>query len=162
MSEEPKPTAGPLDEVDRAILTELQREGRISLAELGRRIDLSGAATHSRIRRLEQQGYVRGYAALLDRELAGYDMLCLVRVSLERHQPETVEAFRRTVQGIPEVIECYHVTGDADYVLKVAIRNRKDLERFLVDRLTGIPGVARLNTSVVLTAVKETTVLPLG
>ncbi|MCO6450104.1 MAG: Lrp/AsnC family transcriptional regulator [Caldilineales bacterium] len=150
-----------LDDLDRMILELLQENGRISNADLARAINLSAPATHARIRRLEQEGIVDRYVALLDREQVGYNMLCFVRVSLEKHHIDQVQTFRAAVQKMPEVLECYFVTGDADYLLKVAVRNREDLEQFLVDRLTPTPGVARVYTSLVLTEVKSTTALPL-
>ena len=88
-------------------------------------------------------------------------MLCFVHVSLQLHQSQQVEGFERAVAGMPEVLECHHVTGEFDYLLKVAIRNRNDLKRFAVERLTPIPGVARIYTSLVLSEVKSTTALPL-
>lgn len=150
-----------LDDLDKAILEALQSDGRLTHAELARRIHLSPPAAYARVKRLEQEGYIRGYVALLDRERAGFDMICFVRVSLAMHQPEQVEHFRAAVQQMPEVMECHHVTGDFDYLLKVVVRNRKDLERFLVERLTPTPGVARLYTSLALDEVKATTSLPL-
>ena len=99
--------------------------------------------------------------ALLDPAKIGYDMLCFVRVSLQLHQSQPVERFGEIIQDMPEVLECHHITGEYDYLLKVAVRNRKDLERFAVERLTPIPGVARINTSLVLSEVKSTTVLPI-
>jgi DNA-binding Lrp family transcriptional regulator len=150
-----------LDETDRAILEILQNQGRISNAELARQVELSPPATHARLRRLEESGYIRRYAALLDFEKVGYDMLCFVMVSLQLHQSQQVEGFKQAIQGMPEVLECHHVTGEYDYLLKVAIRNRKDLERFAIERLTPIPGVARIQTSLVLSEVKATTALPL-
>ncbi len=150
-----------LDELDKAILEELQTDGRVSNAELARRINLSPPATHTRLRQLEQRGYICRYAALLDRERAGYDMLCFVHMSLQLHQQEQIDTVRTAISHMPEVLECYHVTGEFDYLLKVVIRNRKDLERFVMNRLTPIPGVARVYTSLVLTEVKSTTALPL-
>ena len=150
-----------LDDLDIRILSILQRDGRISNADLARQISLSQPATHARLRRLEERGYIDRYVALLDREQAGYDMLCFVRVSLEQHQIQHVERFRAAVMEMPEVMECHFVTGDFDYLLKVVVRNRKDLERFVLHRLTSIPGVARIYTSLVLSAVKSTTALPL-
>lgn len=150
-----------LDALDRAILKHLQADGSLSNAELARRINLSPPAVHARVKRLEESGYIRGYAALVDPEKAGFDMLCFVHISLQMHQPRQVEDFRAAVREIPEVLECYHVTGEYDYLLKVVIRNRRDLERFAIERLTPIPGVARIHTSLVLTEVKSTTVLPL-
>jgi Lrp/AsnC family leucine-responsive transcriptional regulator len=149
-----------LDNLDRAILYALQINGRMSNVELAQRINLSPPATHARIKRLEQRGYIRQYVALLDQEKVGYDMLCFVNISLQLHQPEQVEAIREAIREMPEVLECYHVTGEFDYLLKVVIKNRKDLERFVIDRLTSVPGVARIHTSLVLNQVKSTTELP--
>jgi DNA-binding Lrp family transcriptional regulator len=150
-----------LDKLDEAILRELQANGRVSNVELARRVHLSPPAVHARVRRLEKCGLVRRYVALLDRELAGYDMLCFVQLSLQRHQPDQVRAVKEAIQKMPEVLECHHVTGEYDYLLKVAIRNRKDLDRFVVEQLTPVPGIARVHTSVVLSEVKATTALPL-
>ncbi|PWH17787.1 MAG: AsnC family transcriptional regulator [Anaerolineae bacterium] len=150
-----------LDDVDKGILRALQHEGRLSNVDLARAVHLSPPATHARLRRLEREGYIRHYTAVLDREKTGYDLLCFIHVSLQMHQLEQVEKFRAATRQMPEVLECHHITGEYDYLLKVALRNRKDLERFLVDRLTPIPGVARIHTSLVLTEVKATTALPL-
>jgi len=150
-----------LDGLDRAILKILQTNARISNVELARRVNLSPPAIHARLKRLEQQGYIREYAALLDREKVGYDMLCFVHINLQLHQHEQVETVRNAIQNMPEVLECYHITGAVDYLLKVVVHNRKDLERFVMHRLTPIPGVARIQTSLVLTEVKCTTALPI-
>ena len=150
------------DECDLEILRTLQIDGRISNADLARRINLSPPATYARVRRLEEQGYIRRYVALLDLDMAGFDLLCFVHVSLQLHQLQQVDGFKQAICQMPEVLECHHVTGEYDYLLKVVLRNRKDLERFAVERLTPIPGVARIHTSLVLSVVKETTALPLG
>ena len=150
-----------LDNVDKAILRTLQIDGRLSNVELARKISLSPPATHTRLRRLEKDGYIRQYTAIVDREKAGYDLLCFIHVSLQMHQLVQVDKFRKLVRQMPEVLECHHITGEYDYLLKVVLRNRKDLERFVVDRLTPIPGVARIHTSLVFTEVKTTMALPL-
>lgn len=150
-----------LDDLDRAILNELQQDGRVSNVELARRVNLSPPAVHARIRRLEEQGYIQQYAAILDRERAGYDMLCFIHISLQLHQSTQVNRFRLEVMDMPEVLECHHVTGEHDYLLKVVIRNRHDLERFVMDRLTPIPGLAKIQTSLVLREVKVKTAIPL-
>ena len=150
-----------LDELDIAILRELQDDGRISNVELARRINLSPPATHARIKRLEEQGLIRQYVALLDPVKVGYDMVCFVSISLQLHQSEELEAMRRRISRMPEVLECFHVTGEFDYLLKVVVRNRQELQHFVVERITPMPGVARIYTSLVLAEVKSTTSLPL-
>lgn len=150
-----------LDEMDQAIVRELQVSARISNAELARRVHLSQPALHSRVRRLERRGFIRRYVALLDREMMGFDLLCFIHVRLQLHQFDQMEAFRRSIQALPQVLECHHVTGEYDYLLKIAVRNRKELEQLVINKLTPIPGVAHIQTSLVFTEVKNTTELPL-
>lgn len=152
----------PLDEIDLMILRELQVDSSVSNVELARRVSLSPPATHVRVKRLEQLGIIQRYVAVLDRERLGYDMLCFITVSLQLHQPQATERFQQMVLEMPEVLECHQVTGDYDYLLKVAIRNRDDLRRFLMDHLTPIEGVAQIHTRIVLNETKSTTVLPLN
>jgi Lrp/AsnC family leucine-responsive transcriptional regulator len=150
-----------LDELDLAILRELQADGRISNVELAQRINLSPPATHTRLKRLQEQGTIRQYVALVDQEQMGFDMTCFVNISLALHQVEELEGFRAIINEMPQVLACYHVTGEFDYLLKVVVRNRKDLQRFVVQELTPIHGVARIYTSLVLDEVKSTTALPI-
>ncbi len=150
-----------LDDIDKAILSELQADSNISNVELARRVSLSPPAVHARIKQLEELGFVRHYVALLDRERLGYDMLCLINVTLQVHQMSNIDFFRDAVSQMPEVLECYFVTGEFDYLLKVAVRTRRELETFLMEKLTLIPGIARISTSIVLTEVKYTTALSL-
>jgi DNA-binding Lrp family transcriptional regulator len=151
-----------LDDLDLAILRELQADGRLSNADLARRIGLSPPATHARVRRLERDGVVARYVALLDAEAAGYDLLCFVSVGLRAHDRTEIDRFRDTVAAMPEVLEVHHVTGEYDYLLRVVLHNRRDLERFAVERLAPIPGIGRIQTSLVLREVKRTTALPLS
>ena len=150
-----------LDDVDVAIVRLLQADGRTSNAEIARRIGLSAPATHARVKRLEESGVIRGYTAVLDRETAGFDMVCFINVSLQLHQFEAVERFKELVQEMPEVLECHHITGEFDYLLKAVFRNRGELQQFVVNRLTPIPGMAQINTSVVLIEIKANTPLPI-
>ncbi|MGL4650465.1 MAG: Lrp/AsnC family transcriptional regulator [Caldilineaceae bacterium] len=151
-----------LDGTDRAILALLQNDGSLSNAEIGRRIGLSAPATYARVRRLEQEGYIRGYAALLDHERLGLDLVCFVQVTLRLHSSGLVAEFRRRVREVPEVLECHHITGEFDYLCKVVVPNRKALESLVVEVLTPLPGVERIHTSLVLSEVKATTQLPLA
>jgi len=150
-----------LDEIDKLILRLLQADGRLSNLDLARQINLSPPATHARLRQLEKDGYIRKFTTLVDREKAGFDLLCFIHVALQMHQLEQVDNFRNMMRQIPEVLECHHITGEYDYLLKVVLHNRKDLERFVVDRITPISGIARIHTSLALTEVKSTTELPL-
>lgn len=149
-----------LDDLDKSLLRALQTDGRLSNVELARKISLSPPATHTRLKRLERDGYIRQYTAVVDREKAGYDLLCFIHIGLQMHQVEQVEKFREATRSMPEVLECHHITGEYDYLLKVALKNRKDLEKFVVDKITPI-GVARIHTSLVLAEVKSTMALPL-
>ena len=151
-----------LDDIDLGILRELQANSRISNVELAQRVDLSPPAVHTRIRRLESLGYVSQYTAILDREKLGYDMMCFIGVSLEKHHVDHIEAFRDAVRDMPEVLECHFVTGEYDYLLKIAVCNRKELEVFLMERLTPLSLISRINTSLVLTEIKNTTQIPVS
>ena len=150
-----------LDDIDRAVLHALQEDGRISNAELAKRVGLSRAATHARVRKLEQLGVISRYTAIVDPEAVGFELLCLIGVAMTLHSQENIGRARTAIAEMPEVLECWHVTGDFDYILKVAVRGRADLQRFILDRLTPVPGIARVNTSLVLGVEKSTTALPL-
>ena len=151
-----------LDDIDIAILRELQADSKTSNAEIARRVGLSAPAIHARIKRLEEENIIQGYVALIDREALGYDMLCFIQVSLQTHDPDSVRAFRAKVADMPEVLECHQLIGDIDYLLKVVIYNKQHLQHFLMERITPIPGVARIKTSMALTEIKSSTVMPIN
>lgn len=150
-----------LDELDLSILRVLQENGRISNVELASQVNLSPPATYTRLKRLEKQGYIRSYVALLEWGRMGYDMICFINISLQMHQPGEVEKFRQRVSQLPEVLECHHITGEFDYLLKVAIKNRDDLDRFVMKQLTPISGISRIYTSLALNEIKASTALPI-
>lgn len=150
-----------LDELDRTLLRALQEDARLSNVELARRVDLSATGLHKRLRRLEESGVITRYIALIDREAVGYDMLCFVQVTLQRHEPDAVENFRREVQSMPEVLECHHLTGEFDYLLKVIVRNQKHLEQFILHTLTPVRGMDKIRTSLVLSELKNSAAIPL-
>ncbi len=147
--------------MDRALLRHLQVDARLSNAELARRVNLSAPGLQKRLRKLEENGVIERYATLVDREALGYDMLCFIQVTLRRHEPEAIRLFRELVQTMPEVLECHHITGEYDYLLKVVVRNRKHLEEFLVNTLTPAPGMDKIRTSLMLSEIKCTTAIPL-
>jgi DNA-binding Lrp family transcriptional regulator len=150
-----------LDEKDRQLLKHLQGDARLTNTELAKRVDLSPPGLQRRLRKLEDAGIIEQYVTLLDREAVGFDMLCFVQVTLLRHEPESIRRFKEIVQDMPEVLECHHTTGEFDYLLKVIVRNREHLEKFLVEKLTPVPGMDKIRTSLVLREIKSTTCLPI-
>ena len=146
-----------LDAIDQKILQIIQDDGRITNAELARQVALSPPAVHARLRRLEEAGLIQRYTALLNREALGYDLLCLINISMERHRRSDIDLVRKAVLQMNEVLECHHVTGEFDYQLKVVVRNRAELEQFVLDRLSTISGIAHIRTSLVFSEVKSTT-----
>lgn len=150
-----------LDDLDLELLKRLQADASASKADLGRQLNLSQPAIHHRIKRLEGRGYILRYVALLDRELLGLDLMCFVQVSVQRHHRDHIVAFEQAVLAMPEVLDCHHMTGEFDFLLKVVVPNRRALETLLVERLSTLPGVTHLQTSVVLSEVKHVTALPI-
>jgi len=145
------------DELDRAILEELQVNGRTSNADLARKIHLSQPAVHNRIKRLEKRGIIRQYVALLDREALGYDLLCMIYVSLESHAADLWRVFSEAVEALPQVLECYRLTGDDDVLLKATLPNAVALDAFLHNEINALPGVCRARAQIVLNEIKSTT-----
>ena len=148
-----------LDDKDQALLGFLQEDARITSTELARRVDLSTPGLQKRVRKLEDSGVIEAYRTLLNREALGFDMLCFVQVTLQRHEPEAVQG--ELCRFCSEVMECFHLTGEYDYLLKIIVRNRKHLEHFLIDILTPVKGMDKIRTSLVLSEIKATTALPL-
>jgi Lrp/AsnC family transcriptional regulator, leucine-responsive regulatory protein len=149
-----------LDDKDRILLQYLQEDARMTNTELAQRVELSPTGLQKRLRKLEEAGIVKRYVTLLDREAMGYDMLCFVQVTLQRHEPEAIERFKSAVQQMPAVLECHHITGEYDYLLKIVVQNRRQLEQFLVEILTPMPGMDKIRTSLVLREIKATTAVP--
>ena len=148
-----------MDKSDKSILNILQKEGRIRNVELAEKIHLSPPATHARVKRLEKEGVIRGYSANLDRVKTGHDCMCFISVSLESHQQEKQKQFFDAIQGLAQVLECHHLTGQSDYLLKVVIRNNGEMEEFITNTLLPMPGMSRVHTSVVLREIKNNNVL---
>jgi DNA-binding Lrp family transcriptional regulator len=149
-----------LDSLDRAILRELQADGRLTNVELAKRVRLSPSPCLRRVKMLEQRGYIQGYAAVLDRTLLRRGLHVVVLVSLTSQRQETLEAFERGVADLDDVLECYLIAGEADYLLTVAVENLDAYQRFFTKRLGELPGVASLKSLITMKAVKTTGPLP--
>jgi Lrp/AsnC family leucine-responsive transcriptional regulator len=151
-----------IDRYDRRILDELQRDGRISNQELAERIGLSPAPCLRRVRALEQSGLISGYRALLDAKQLGLSLMALIHISMDRHTPERFANFDKLVAELPEVMECLLITGqDADYQLKVVVRDMDAFQALLLERITRIEGVSGVHSSFVLRRVVDKTAYPL-
>jgi len=150
----------PLDARDRDILAELQDDGRLTNAELAERVGLSPSACLRRTRLLEEAGLISGYVMLLDPRKVGFTGTAFVSVTLAQQGRAELERFERAVKRLPEILECYLLAGEYDYLLKIAYRDSEHLERIHTDTLTQLPGVVRVHSSLTLRAVKRTTSLP--
>jgi Lrp/AsnC family leucine-responsive transcriptional regulator len=150
-----------LDAVDRKILTILQTNGRITNVKLASDVGLSPPTVLERVRKLEEAGVIDRYVALVDADAVGCGLVAYIQVSLAFHKPEQLGRFREEMSALPEVLECYHVAGQEDYLLKVVERDIKALRDLLVNKLTGIPGVQRVNTMIVFETLKRETRLPI-
>jgi DNA-binding Lrp family transcriptional regulator len=150
-----------MDSFDRKILRTLQRDGRLSNQALSEAVGLSPSPCLRRVQRLQRDGVITGYAALVDREAVGLSIMAFVHISLEDHHPETLERFDGIVAGADEILECHALSGQYDYLLKVVARDVPHFEAFLRGRLLAGHGVNAANTSFVLHQRKSTTALPL-
>ncbi|MFD2532775.1 Lrp/AsnC family transcriptional regulator [Gracilimonas halophila] len=149
-----------IDSVDRNIIKVLQQEGRIANKELSERIGLTTTPTLERVRRLEREGVIEGYAAKVNKESVGRGFVAFVKVTLKVHQLNLLEEFTSAIQEIPEILACYHTTGDGDFLLQVVARDTKDYEQLMRNKLTTLPDVERLHTSIVLNTIKEQSPIP--
>ena len=151
-----------LDTIDIRILDQLQRNGRVSNVELATAVGLSPSPCLRRVRELENAGIIDRYAAILDQRSAGYALSVFVQVTLERQIETALEGFERIIAARPEVMECYLMTGEADYLRRVVVADLDAYERFIVDHLTRIPGIANIKSSFALKQISYRTELPIG
>ena len=150
-----------LDRFDRTILQLLQDDGRISNQDLADRIGLSPSPCLRRVRALEESGIVTGYRALLNAKALGFSLMALIYISMDKHTPERFEHFEKEITQIPEVLECLLVTGqDADYQIKLIVKDMDAFQELLLNRITRIQGVTGVHSSFVLRRVIDKTTLP--
>ena len=149
-----------LDSIDRAILGELQREGRLSNVELAQRVHLSPSACLRRVKTLEDNGTIAQYVALVSPRAVGKHGVSFTIINLESLGVAQIESFEQAVRDQPEVLDCFYVAGSNDYLLRFTYRDAEDLERFHTEVLMRLPGIARSNSLLVLRTVKKTTALP--
>jgi Lrp/AsnC family leucine-responsive transcriptional regulator len=146
-------SAAPLDAVDKALLRVLQRDGRATNAELSEAVHMSESACLRRVKLLEQAGVIERYAAIVDPAAVGLPLTVFVTISLANQSQDALAAFEAAVAGVPEILECYLMTGTSDYIVRLAAADTEDLERLHSTRLTRLPGVARVTSSLALRSV---------
>ncbi len=151
-----------LDATDRRILDALQRQGRMSNAELADKVNLSASACHRRVQRLETDGYIENYVALLDARKMGVPTTVFVEIRLQGQAEDILDAFERAVSRIPAVLECHLMAGSADYLLKLVAEDTEDFARIHRQYLARLPGVAQMQSSFALRTVRKTTALPVS
>ena len=150
-----------LDTTDKKILTILQQDGRITNARLAQKIGLSPPAVLERVRRLEASGIISKYVAILDRERSGFGLQTIVMVCLSHHQISSLQHVKERLTGMTEVLECHQLTGEVDFLLKVAVKDMNAYTNFVNNKLSGIPGIQNVKTSFILESLKNDTALKL-
>lgn len=149
-----------LDDIDKRILRALQRDGRMSNAELSEEVHLSPSACHRRVQRLEQEGIISGYVALLDSRKLGVPTTVFVEITLQGQADDLLDTFEKSVARIPDLLECHLMAGTADYLLKIVAEDTEDFARIHRQYLSRLPGVAQMQSSFSLRTVCKTTALP--
>ena len=150
-----------IDRIDRHLLDLLQRDGRITNAALAEQVHLSESACLRRVRALEQSGLIAGYGAQINQEKAGFPVNVFVNITLDRQDQADLQSFEQTVRRIPEVMECYLMSGDYDYLLRVVVSDMADFERIHSQHLTRLPGVVRVHSSFALRTVQKSAAVPI-
>lgn len=149
-----------MDDIDRRLLRDLQSNGRITNQELAQRNSLSPAACHERVRRLKEQGYIKGYTAILDPDKLDRSLLIFVEIHLDRTTSDIFDDFAAAIRKMPDVLECHMVAGGFDYLVKARVADMEAYRRFLGDTLVRLPGVRETRTYAVLEEVKNTLAIP--
>ena len=150
-----------LDKIDRRILMELQSDGRIANVALAERVGLTPSPCLRRVKWLEEEGVIRRYGAVSDAKQGGLGIACFISVTLERNVEQVLEVFEAAISERPEILECWPVTGEADFLLKVVTADLGAYERFMRDHLLRVQGISSTQTSFLLTPIKNETALPL-
>jgi len=149
------------DKIDAEILNELQNNARLTNRELSEKLNLSTTPIFERIKKLEKKGIIRSYVALIDAGKVNKNLTAITKVKLDIHSKELIEAFTKKIKTFEEVMECYHTTGDADFILKIVVSDMDDYYRFIMEKLTQTTDVAHIDTSFVLNEIKHTTAIQL-
>jgi DNA-binding Lrp family transcriptional regulator len=149
-----------MDKIDRKLIAELQRDGRLTNQELSERVSLSPSPCLRRLRQLEQDGVIEGYTALVNQEACGLHITAFVSIRLEKQNNKTIQAFESGIRDLDEIVACYLMSGSSDYLLQVLSASLKDYETFIRDKLSRTPGIGTLETHFAFGQVKRSSVFP--
>lgn len=150
-----------IDEIDRDLLRLIQKDGSITNADLARKVSLSPPSVLQRMKKLQEKGYIQETKTKLDPEMLGFTIQVVAMVSLALHQDQPIQNFAKHATRFPEVLECLHVSGDYDFMLRIVARDIHDYERFITEKLSAIKGIGKIHSCFVLATNKQTTELPI-
>ena len=151
-----------IDPTDKSILALLQKDGKITYKEVASQLNITTTPVYERIKRLEREGYIKSYKAILDRKKIGLNLLVFCNISLKEHQASYLAQFEKDIKEFNEVIACYHIAGMYDYLIKISVEDMDVYQHFIANKLANIKNIARVQSSFVMTEVKSAVDLPLG
>ncbi|MFL1895637.1 Lrp/AsnC family transcriptional regulator [Aquimarina sp. 2-A2] len=150
-----------MDATDKAILLLLQKNGKITIKEIAERLNLTTTPIFERVKKLEREGFITSYKAMVDRKKVNLQLIIFCNVTLNLHQTDFLKKFEKDIQQFPEVVECYHVAGMFDYLIKIYAKNMEEYQQFLSNKLASLENISKVQSSFVMTEVKTLSHLPL-
>lgn len=150
-----------IEAIDKRIIQLLQQDGKMKIKEVAHALKMTTTPIFDRIKRLEKEGFIEGYSTIVNKEKLGFNLVAFCTVSLESHHKEYLNQFVKDVENIPEVAECYHIAGMFDYLLKIYVKDMVDYQNFITQKLASLPNIGRVQSSFVMTEVKNNHVLPI-
>ncbi|WP_035085641.1 Lrp/AsnC family transcriptional regulator [Aquimarina latercula] len=150
-----------MDKTDRSILNLLQKDGKITIKEIAERLNLTTTPIFERVKKLEREGFIKSYKAILDRKKVGLQLMVFCNVTLNLHQTDYLKKFEKDIQQFPEVVECYHVAGMFDYLIKIYAEDMESYQYFLSNKLASLENISKVQSSFVMTEVKDFSFLPI-
>ncbi len=151
-----------MDKIDQSILLLLQKNGKITIKEIAERLNLTTTPIFERVKKLERDGYIKSYKAILDRKKAGLQLIAFCNITLNLHQKDFIKKFEKDILQFPEVVECYHVAGMFDYLIKIYAKDMEQYQRFLSNKLASLENISKVQSSFVMTEVKDFSYLPIS
>lgn len=151
-----------MDAIDRSILLLLQKDGKITIKEIAERLNLTTTPIFERVKKLERDGYIKSYKAILDRKKVGFQLMAFCNITLNQHQKDFIKKFEKDIQRFPEVVECYHVAGMFDYLIKIYAEDMERYQDFLSNKLASLENISKVQSSFVMTEVKDFSYLPIS